>query len=81
MPVCLHYWGKESYGSWLSLFSAFLLLRSIDGGFSAYVGNKLNFLYHESAPELAAAILASAAAGIALTAALQLLLTVGALFH
>ena len=79
VPVCLNYWGKERYGSWLALFSAFLLLRSIDGGFCAYVGNKLNYLYHGSALELRRH-LASAAAGIGVTASLQLLLTVGALF-
>jgi hypothetical protein len=39
VPICLKYWGKESYGSWLALFSAFMLIRSLDGGFTAYVGN------------------------------------------
>lgn len=79
VPVCLNYWGKENYGSWLALFSAFLLLRSIDGGFAAYVGNKLNYLYHESTLELRHH-LASAAAGISITASVQLLLCTGALF-
>jgi hypothetical protein len=48
VPVCLHYWGKETYGSWLALFSAFMLLRGIDGGFTTFVGNKLNYLYHQN---------------------------------
>src|SRR5260370_40715769 len=52
VPICLHYWGKESYGSWLALFSAFMLLRSLDGGFTVFVGNKLNYLYHQNTAAL-----------------------------
>ena len=79
VPVCLHYWGKQRYGSWLALFSAFMLLRSLDGGYSAYVGNKLNYLYHQSIPDLRRH-LSSARAGIALIASLQLLLATSTLF-
>jgi len=79
VPVCLHYWGKTHYGSWLALFSAFMLLRSLDGGYSNYVGNKLNYLYHQSIGDLRRH-LASAAAGIAVVGSLQLLLATGALF-
>ena len=52
VPVCLKYWGKESYGSWLALLSAFMMLRALDGGFVAYVGNKLNYLYHQNTDAL-----------------------------
>ena len=79
VPICLHYWGKQRYGSWLALFSAFMLLRSLDGGYSAFVGNKLNYLYHQSIPDLRRH-LSSACAGIALIAGLQLLLATSTLF-
>jgi O-antigen/teichoic acid export membrane protein len=78
VPVCLHYWGKENYGSWLALNSAFLLLRSLDGGYQAYVGNKLNYLYHRSTAALHAH-LSSAVFGIAIINALQLVLAAGTL--
>ncbi|MGO9513654.1 MAG: lipopolysaccharide biosynthesis protein [Steroidobacteraceae bacterium] len=78
VPVCLKYWGKESYGSWLALLSAFMMLRSLDGGFVAYVGNKLNYLYHQNSDALRAH-LASAVAGIAVISCLQLLLAGGTL--
>jgi O-antigen/teichoic acid export membrane protein len=73
VPVCLHYWGKEHYGNWLALFSAFMLLRSLDAGLGIYVGNKLNYLYHLNVAE-ARRHLASAASGIAVIASVQLLL-------
>jgi O-antigen/teichoic acid export membrane protein len=79
VPICLHYWGEQRYGSWLALFSAFMLLRSLDGGYSAYVGNKVNYLYHQSVPDLRRH-LSSACAGIALIASLQLLLAASTLF-
>lgn len=78
VPVCLKYWGKESYGSWLALFSAFMTLRSLDGGFVAYVGNKLNYLYHKDADALRAH-LSSAVAGIAVISGLQLILAAATL--
>lgn len=77
VPVCLKYWGQETYGSWLALFAAFMLLRSLDAGYVTYVGNKLNQLYHHDAQALHAH-LASAVAGIALIGSLQLTLAVGA---
>jgi O-antigen/teichoic acid export membrane protein len=81
VPVCLKYWGKESYGSWLALLSAFMMLRALDGGFVTYVGNKLNYLYHQDTDALREH-LASAATGIAVIGSLQLLIAGGALiFH
>jgi len=41
VPICLKYWGKETYGSWLALYAAFMLVRSLDTGFVSYVCNKL----------------------------------------
>jgi O-antigen/teichoic acid export membrane protein len=78
VPVCLKYWGKESYGSWLALLSAYMMLRSLDGGFTAYVGNKLNYLYHQNTDALREH-LSSAATGIAVIGTLQLLITAGTL--
>src|SRR5882762_6631382 len=79
VPVCLTFWGKEFYGSWLALLSAFTILRSLDGGFVTYVGNKLNYLYHQDTDALRVH-LSSAMAGIALIGGLQLLLAAGTLF-
>lgn len=78
VPVCLSYWGQETYGGWLALFSAFLLLRSLDAGYVAYVGNKLNQLYHQDIGALREH-LSSAVTGIVLIGGLQLMLAVGAL--
>lgn len=78
VPVCLRYWGGEIYGRWLALWSAFMLLRALDGGYAIYVGNKLNYLYHQSTAALHEH-LASAVAGIAVTGGLQLTLALGAL--
>jgi O-antigen/teichoic acid export membrane protein len=81
VPVCLKYWGKEFYGSWLALLSAFMTIRSIDGGFVLYVGNKLNYLYHKDAEALRTH-LSSAVTGIVVIGILELLLTGGTLlFH
>ena len=76
VPVCLKYWGKESYGGWLALMSAFLLVRSMDGGFATYVGNELNVLYHRDANALRLH-LSSAIVGVVVIAALQLVLVGG----
>ncbi|HEY9278155.1 MAG TPA: hypothetical protein VIO87_08135 [Methylotenera sp.] len=73
VPVCLMFWGKETYGNWLALFAAFMLLRSLDTGYVAYVGNKLNSLYHQDKQALRQH-LSSAVIGIGLIGALQLLL-------
>jgi O-antigen/teichoic acid export membrane protein len=78
VPVCLHYWGKEAYGSWLALFSAFLLLRGLDGGYTTFVANKLNYLYHQNAV-LLNQHLSSAVFGIVLVSCLQLALAAGTL--
>lgn len=78
VPICLKYWGKETYGSWLALYAAFMLVRSLDIGFVSYVGNKLNALYHQDQHALREH-LASSITGIAVTAALQLTIGVGAL--
>jgi O-antigen/teichoic acid export membrane protein len=78
VPVCLKYWGKESYGGWLSLFSAFMMLRSLDGGFVAYVGNKLNYLYHKDTAALREH-LSSAVTGIIVIGSLQLILAAATL--
>jgi O-antigen/teichoic acid export membrane protein len=78
VPVCLKYWGQETYGSWLALFAAFMLLRSLDAGYVAYVGNKLNYLYHQDKRALREH-LSSAIVGIVLIVSLQLLLVVATL--
>jgi len=79
VPVCLHYWGKEIYGSWLALFSAFLLLRGLDGGYTTFVGNKLNYLYHQDTHALHKH-LSSAVFGIVVISCLQVALAAGTLF-
>lgn len=78
VPVCINFWGQESYGRWLSLFSALMLLRSLEVGYVVYVGNKLNYLYHKDSNALREH-LSSAVAGIALLGSLQLLLAAGTL--
>ena len=78
LPVCLRYWGKETYGSWLTLFSAYMLLRSLDGGYVAYVGNKLNYLYHTDTQALREH-LSSAAFGILVVGSCQVALAGGTL--
>jgi O-antigen/teichoic acid export membrane protein len=78
VPVCLHYWGKEAYGSWLALFSAFLLLRGLDGGYTTFVGNKLNYLYHQNVRALHEH-LSSAVFGILVISCLQVALAAGTL--
>ncbi len=80
VPVCLKYWGQEAYGSWLALFAAFMLLRSLDAGYVAYVGNKLNQLYHQNTQALRMH-LSSAVTGIALIGGLQLALVIAALVY
>jgi O-antigen/teichoic acid export membrane protein len=78
VPICLMYWGDATYGSWLVLYAAFILIRSLDTGFVCYVGNKLNYLFHQDQIALREH-LASALAGIAIIGAVQLLLGVAAL--
>ena len=78
VPVCLHYWGKADYGSWLALLSAFMLLRGLDGGYTTYVGNKLNYLYHQNTVALREH-LSSAVYGILVVSLLQLAIAAGTL--
>lgn len=78
VPVCLRYWGQAAYGGWLALFSAFMLLRSLDTGYVAFVGNSLNYLYHKDTSALRLH-LSSALVGVALIGSLQLTLAVSAL--
>jgi O-antigen/teichoic acid export membrane protein len=79
VPICLKYWGKETYGSWLALYAAFMLVRSLDTGFVSYVGNKLNTLYHQDQNALREH-LASSITGIAVISAIQLSIGVAAIF-
>jgi O-antigen/teichoic acid export membrane protein len=46
VPVCLRYWGDEKYGLWLALLALATLVRTLEAGFTAYVGNEINLLYH-----------------------------------
>lgn len=80
VPVCLKYWGQEAYGGWLALFAAFMLLRSLDAGYVAYVGNKLNQLYHKNKQALRLH-LSSAVTGLALIGGLQLALVIASLVY
>lgn len=79
VPICLKYWGTETYGSWLVLYAAFMLVRSLDSGFVSYVGNELNCLYHQDQNALREH-LASSITGIAVIGALQLSIGVAAVF-
>lgn len=79
VPICLKYWGKEIYGSWLALYAAFMLVRSLDTGFVSYVGNKLNYLYHQDRIALREH-LASSSTGIIVIGALQLSIGLAAFF-
>lgn len=79
VPVCLHYWGQARYGQWLALLAAFQLVRSLDSGYIAYVGNRLNLLYHRDIPALRQH-LASALAGVVVLGTLQLSLAAGAFY-
>lgn len=79
VPICLKYWGAENYGNWLTLFAAFMLIRSLDTGYVTYVGNTLNYLYHQDQRALREH-LASSITGIAVIGTLQLLIGVAAIF-
>ena len=73
VPVCLSYWGNDTYGTWLALFASFTLLRTVDAGYIGYIGNKLNMLYHQEEESLRV-MLASAIWGVACLGGLQLLI-------
>lgn len=73
VPICLRYWGKTTYGTWLALSAAYTILRTVDGGFTAFVGNKLNMLYHQDQNEMRQ-VLSSAVWGVVLLGSLQILI-------
>jgi O-antigen/teichoic acid export membrane protein len=52
VPVCLRFWGEETYGLWLALLALATIVRTLDFGFTAYVGNELNLQYHRDLPQL-----------------------------
>jgi O-antigen/teichoic acid export membrane protein len=52
VPVCLRYWGEETYGLWLALLALATLVRTLDFGFIAYVGNEVNLQYHRDEQQL-----------------------------
>lgn len=79
VPICLKYWGKETYGNWLALYAAFMLVRSLEIGFVSYVGNKINALYHTDRNALREH-LASSISGVAVICAVQLSIGVAALY-
>ncbi len=74
VPICLRYWGNQTYGMWLALFAVFMLLRTVDTGFVSYVGNKINLLYHQDQRALRET-LASSIVGTAVIGILQLFVT------
>ena len=69
VPVCIKFWGQHTYGVWLTVLAAFMLIRSLDSGYVAYAGNKLNYLYHADRPalqtHLASAVSGSIVVGVA----------------
>jgi len=71
VPVCLNYWGKETYGIWLALFALFAMLQTTGTGYVNYTGNQINLLYHQDQAALQRT-LASALAGVALLGGVQL---------
>jgi O-antigen/teichoic acid export membrane protein len=72
VPVCLRFWGEETYGLWLALLALANVVRTLESGFNAYVGNELNLLYHVDTPALRKT-LGSAAFGAAVVGAIELL--------
>jgi O-antigen/teichoic acid export membrane protein len=71
VPLYLRFWGNETYGLWLALVALFTLLRTLDSGFTAYVGNELNLSYHRDPLELRKT-LASGLCGSIVVGSLQL---------
>lgn len=72
VPICLSYWGKSGYGAWLALSAAYTIMRTIDGGFTAFVGNKLNILYHKDINEMRR-VLSSAILGVLILGVIQII--------
>jgi O-antigen/teichoic acid export membrane protein len=66
VPICLRYWGEETYGLWLALISLATLVRTPDFAFSAYVGNEINLQYHRDAQELRTTLASAVWGGAAL---------------
>ncbi len=73
VPVCLHFWGAEGYGAWLAIFAASTLMRTVDGGYVTYAGNRLNLLYHQDRQALRR-VLAAGSLGLGALGLLQLAL-------
>jgi O-antigen/teichoic acid export membrane protein len=46
VPLFLRYWGSETYGVWLTMYSFIFLMRTFDAGHQAYVGNEFNKFFH-----------------------------------
>lgn len=46
VPILLSNWGIDKYGIWLSLFSVYTLLISLDFGHHSYIGNNFNILFN-----------------------------------
>jgi len=75
VPICLKYWGKDTYGLWLALLSAVAILQTTGIGFVNYVGNKINLLYHQDQTSLQVT-LASSLVGLFFLAGVQLILAI-----
>ncbi|HEY3488867.1 MAG TPA: hypothetical protein VGK27_01950 [Candidatus Deferrimicrobiaceae bacterium] len=75
VPVCMSCWGKEKYGSWLTLLATFTMLRTLETGYVSYVGNRINLAYYRDRDELKRS-LASSVAGLCVIGCLQMLLCV-----
>lgn len=75
VPICLHYWGTNQYGIWLALLAAFTLMRTIDYGYTMYIGNEINILYHIDDNKLRK-ILASSIWGILALGIVQLFILI-----
>ena len=71
VPVCLHFWGAQGYGAWLAVFAASTLMRTVDGGYVTYAGNRLNLLYHQDQHALRR-VLAAGCLGLGALGVLQL---------
>lgn len=73
VPVCLEFWGAQGYGAWLAIYAAATLLRTVDGGYITFAGNRLNLLYHRDQHALRR-VLAAGSLGIVALGVLQLAL-------
>jgi O-antigen/teichoic acid export membrane protein len=79
VPVCMNFWGQQTYGVWLTVIASFMMVRSLDSGYVAYVGNRLNYLYHVD-PAALRKHLASAVSGVVLLAAIELTIGIAVAF-